>query len=334
MQVFSHGRRFARAASAAIRAEAAKHPPLVREHDGVITQYWRDGGEVRCREVEAGEEPEMEALLAAVESEFGRSLPRLRAELRGDGVPDLDALETSIREKMLECGAKACKALLEAYGAELPAPPCATCGERMEQSARAVKGFLSRLGLIDLERIQFHCRSCRVGLHPLDRALDLAGRNATPGAESICADTASSDSYEAASRKLKNLAGVDSVNKHPIMTPNRRAKTTPQRGGFLGDGQRVAAGFSGRGAVGFFGCRRIMRGRRHRDGQPSARLQQSRRPRHSQSARNFPNRQAQDRSYEFRNDAGFKLRGLSERDRIFCVRGTRWVSKRSFRFAD
>ena len=190
-------------------AEAAKHPPLVREHDGVITQYWRDGGEVRCREVEAGEEPEMEALLAAVESEFGRSLPRLRAELRGDGVPDLDALETSIREKMLECGAKACKALLEAYGAELPAPPCADCGERMDQSARAVKGFLSRLGLIDLERIQFHCRSCRVGLHPLDRALDLVGRNATPGAESICADAASSDSYEAASRKLKNLAGVD-----------------------------------------------------------------------------------------------------------------------------
>ena len=65
-------------------AEAAKHPPLVREHDGVITQYWRDGGEVRCREVEAGDEPgsEMEALLAAVESEFGRSLPRLSAARR------------------------------------------------------------------------------------------------------------------------------------------------------------------------------------------------------------------------------------------------------------
>ena len=207
-QVFRHPEAAAFLRSLAA-AEAAKHPPLVREHDGVITQYWRDGGEVRCREVEAGEEPEMEALLAAVESEFGRSLPRLRAELRGDGVPDLDALETSIREKMLKCGAKACKALLEAYGAELPAPPCATCGERMDQSARAVKGFLSRLGLIDLERIYFHCRDCRVGLHPLDRALDLVGRNATPGAESICADAASSDSYEAASRKLKNLAGVD-----------------------------------------------------------------------------------------------------------------------------
>ena len=104
--------------------EAAKHSPIVRESGGIVTQYWRDGGSVRCREVEAGDEPasEMEALLAAVEAEFGRSLPRLRAELRGDGVPDLDALETSIHEKMLECGAKACKAL-EAYGAELPTPP-------------------------------------------------------------------------------------------------------------------------------------------------------------------------------------------------------------------
>ena len=60
--------------------EAAKHFPIVRESGGIIAQCWRDGGEVRCREVGAGEEPtsEMEALLAAVEAKFGRSLPRLR----------------------------------------------------------------------------------------------------------------------------------------------------------------------------------------------------------------------------------------------------------------
>ena len=33
--------------------EAAKHPPLVREHDGVVARYWREAGRVRCSEVEA-----------------------------------------------------------------------------------------------------------------------------------------------------------------------------------------------------------------------------------------------------------------------------------------
>ena len=31
--------------------EETKHPPLVREHDGVATHYWREGGRVCCREV-------------------------------------------------------------------------------------------------------------------------------------------------------------------------------------------------------------------------------------------------------------------------------------------
>ena len=46
------------------------------------------------------------------------------------------------------------------------------------------------------------------------------------------------------------------VNKHPIMTPNRRAKMTPRRGGFFRVGRVVAAGVSGGGAGGFFwmGC--------------------------------------------------------------------------------
>ena len=81
------------------KEEAEKQPPLVRESGGVITQYWREGGRVRCREVAADElsgpgASETEALLAAAEAEFGRLLPKLKAELAGGGVPDLDAFET------------------------------------------------------------------------------------------------------------------------------------------------------------------------------------------------------------------------------------------------
>ena len=35
--------------------EAEKQPPLVRESGGAVMQYWRDGSEVRCREVAADE---------------------------------------------------------------------------------------------------------------------------------------------------------------------------------------------------------------------------------------------------------------------------------------
>ena len=73
-----------------------------------------------------------------------------------------------------------------------------------ERHCRAWKTILSRFGSVRFSRIQCRCRRCG-DFHPLDRALGLEGRKAVPGAESICADAASSDSCGAASRKLKNL---------------------------------------------------------------------------------------------------------------------------------
>ena len=109
---------------------------------------------------------------------------------------------------MLGSGARGCAALIEALDAELPAPPCPDCGRPMERHRRIGKTLPARLGKVEIKRTQFRCRRCG-GVHvPLDRALGLEGRNATPGAESVLADAASSDSYAEASRKLGNLAGV------------------------------------------------------------------------------------------------------------------------------
>ena len=52
---------------------AAKQPSLVRKSGGIITQQWREGDRVRCRDVEADEllgaqAPEVDVLLAAAES--------------------------------------------------------------------------------------------------------------------------------------------------------------------------------------------------------------------------------------------------------------------------
>ena len=196
--------------------EAAKHSPIVRERDGVLTQYWRVGRRVRCREVEASGDPAsgtgaLDVLMRSAASEFGRSLPLLAAELRGGGVPDLDAIETLVRDGLLGCGTKGYAALLEAFDAHLVgrSPPfCPSCGRRMERNRRIGKTLRTRLGEIRFKRTYVCCRDCGGGHYPLDRALDLEGKSVTPGAEAIYADAASSDSYEEASRKLKNLAGV------------------------------------------------------------------------------------------------------------------------------
>ena len=98
--------------------QAAALGPLSVERGGVAWQYWREDGRVHCREFEAasgGPSSEMEALHAEIAAAFGRSLPRMRAELRGGGVPDLDAIETSVRDDLLGGGAKCCAALLEAF---------------------------------------------------------------------------------------------------------------------------------------------------------------------------------------------------------------------------
>ena len=185
--------------------EAAKQPPLVREQDGVAWHYWREGGRVCCREAAAG----TEALHAAVESEFGRSLHRLEAELRSGRVPDPDAIETWLRDRSLAVGAKVYADLPEARDAALPAPACPSCGRRMERHGRAGKTFEARMGSVRIERTYVRCRACGVAFHHLDRVLGLEGKTVTPGAESLYADVAGSESYGQASRKLKNLSGVE-----------------------------------------------------------------------------------------------------------------------------
>ena len=193
--------------------EAAKHSPIIRERDGVFMQQRRIGRRVRCREVEASGVLALEtcALHAAAEAEFGRSLPLFTAGFPGGGVPDLDAIETSIRDGVPGGGAKRYAALLETVDARLAGksrPSCPSCGRRMERRGRVGKTFGTRLGEVRVKRRYFYCRKCGVGDYPLDRALRLAGKRVTPGAEAIYADAVGSDSCGEANRKLWNLAGA------------------------------------------------------------------------------------------------------------------------------
>ena len=120
----------------------------------------------------------------------------------------MDALETAVRDGMLDSGAQGCAALLEALDAGLPAPSCPDYGRRMERHGRTGKTFPARLGRAGIKRNCFRCRECGGGHFPLDRALGLEGKAAAPGAESILADAASSESCGEAGCKPGNLAGV------------------------------------------------------------------------------------------------------------------------------
>ena len=183
---------------------------IVCERDGTATEYWLEGGEVRSREVpSAGQAASaMAAFEAAALSGFSDLVPRLESELGGRDAADLDGIEIAIRDVTHSSGAAMYGSLLERVDAALPTPGCPDCGRPMERHRKARKSFASRLGPVEVERTYCRCPDCGGGFFPLDRALGLEGQTATPGAESIVADTVVSDSYEEASRKLCNLAGV------------------------------------------------------------------------------------------------------------------------------
>ena len=193
--------------------EAAAQSPevLLKRDDGGYARYWREGGQVRCGEADsAGGESRpgaLEELLASGRRNFEELLPKLSAELRGPS-PDLDIAETALRDGLLGSGAAAFGALLESVDRELPAPACESCGAAMQRHQRKSKRFTTRLGPVEVERNYYRCPDCGGGHFPLDRALGIEGESHTPGAASIIADAVVDCSYEAAGRKLANLAGV------------------------------------------------------------------------------------------------------------------------------
>ncbi len=88
---------------------------IVSERDGVSTELWLEGGEVRSREASS-----TTAFEAAARSGFAGLVPKLERELGGLEAADLDGIETEIRDVTHSSGAAMCKALLERVDARLP----------------------------------------------------------------------------------------------------------------------------------------------------------------------------------------------------------------------
>lgn len=94
----------------------------------------------------------------------GRSLTLLESEPRSDGVPDLNTLETLVRNGLLGCGATGYAALLGAlngYFVDRSSQSRASCDRWMERNRWIGKTLKTRLEEIRVERTYIYCRACR-----------------------------------------------------------------------------------------------------------------------------------------------------------------------------
>ena len=97
---------------------------FVCESDGVVTEYWLEGGKVCSRTgLSAGQTaPSVAAFAAAAELGFSTLVPKLESELGGKEVADLNGIEIAIRDVTHLSAAAMYKSLLERVDAELPTP--------------------------------------------------------------------------------------------------------------------------------------------------------------------------------------------------------------------
>jgi hypothetical protein len=122
---------------------------------------------------------------------------------------DFEAIEAAARRRALQVAARAVERRLNADCSDHLAPslPC-RCGGRARYAGRRPKTFQSALGAMTLERAYYHCRACRSGFCPRDRALGLEDSALSPAVSRMVGLAAAMVSFAESSELLRELAGV------------------------------------------------------------------------------------------------------------------------------
>jgi hypothetical protein len=123
---------------------------------------------------------------------------------------DLEALEMGCRSVALRVAARKLEALLNADTRDHagPAVKC-SCGQMARYVGRRMKTFTSVLGTLELGRAYYHCATGRHGWYPRDRQMRLEGSSLTPGALRMVGIVATDESFQASSKKLHDIGGID-----------------------------------------------------------------------------------------------------------------------------
>ena len=190
------------------------HPGYLSESYGVHVLHSLRDGKVEVREVSVEELDQLRRFVSYYEPALDSGLScfdfdRLFRELDGPG-PDLDALETSLRDGGNAVAALQMRCLLERKDAALPVPVCPSCGKEMKRAkAKRVKTFTGRFGPVTVARSFYRCRGCRKTVLPLDEWLELAGKSIMPGAERMVMSAIAEMGAHRACAMIKELSGVE-----------------------------------------------------------------------------------------------------------------------------
>ena len=200
-------------------------PAVLSVWEGVHFHHQLRDGTVEVREVSGGELSRLQRFVGYFsEIPSDGMLARVEAELDAE-VPDLDAIETWLREDALSVSAARLKRILETKGARLPAPSCPCCEQPMRrESALRGKRITSTLGKFPLMRAYHYCRSCKRSSVPLDVSIGMVRKSLTPGMERSIVSVSSEVSSYRAAVMLRELTGV-SISRSRLDREARRLGT-------------------------------------------------------------------------------------------------------------
>lgn len=130
------------------------------------------------------------------------------------GQLDLEASEMAIRAEMLELGGLVLEKLVNGDGGGYHGTHI-DCGQGHQADFVDYrdKEVVTALAPIHVRRAYYHCPSCKAGVIPKDRELDIVGTSLSPGVRRMTGRVGGKEPFEQGSRDLKELAGVEVKTK-------------------------------------------------------------------------------------------------------------------------
>jgi hypothetical protein len=127
---------------------------------------------------------------------------------------DLEAVEMGFRASLHQAGAAALTQLLQfpEPAAEQRSIPC-PCGQQAHYRELRARGLLTALGEVELSRPWYLCLHCHNGQFPVDRQLDVADRDFSPGIRRMQAVVGHEAPFDHGREQMKILAGLEVTAK-------------------------------------------------------------------------------------------------------------------------
>ena len=134
--------------------------------------------------------------------------------MRKTGQLDLEAVEMLVRSAMHQAGASALSELLRF---PVPAPDqraiACVCGQQSHYRELRSKTVLTAVGAVEIVRPYYLCPHCHAGQFPVDRQLDVAHSDFSPGVRRMQALVGQDAPFEQGREQMKLLAGLPVTTK-------------------------------------------------------------------------------------------------------------------------